>query len=99
LTGSDCLPPNEPLKYTIDLYTNAHCFLKGHRIMVQVQSSWFPLYDRNPQKWLQNIFEALPTDYRPATQRIYRNRNMPSAIIFQAAQGVHPREDSGAGAK
>jgi predicted acyl esterase len=45
-------------------------FLPGHRIMVEVQSSWFPLYDRNPQTWVDNIFFAKPGDYRPATQRI-----------------------------
>lgn len=86
------VPPNTPLKYTIDLHTNAHCFLKGHRILVQVQSSWFPLYDRNPQKWLPNIFDALPTDYRKATQRIYRNVNTPSAIVFQVAQASVARD-------
>jgi predicted acyl esterase len=47
-------------------------FLPGHRIMVQVQSSWFPLYDRNPQTFVPNIFLAKPGDYRAATQRIYR---------------------------
>jgi predicted acyl esterase len=46
-------------------------FLPGHRIMVQIQSSWFPLYDRNPQTFVPNIFWAKPTDFRKATQRIY----------------------------
>lgn len=49
-----------------------YVFLPGHRIMVQVQSSWFPLYDRNPQTFVPNIFKAKPTDYRAATRRIYR---------------------------
>jgi uncharacterized protein len=62
---------NEPLRYHFALPTANHVFLPGHRIMVQVQSSWFPLYDRNPQTFVQNIFWAKPEDYRKATQRIY----------------------------
>ena len=48
-------------------------FLAGHRIMVQIQSSWFPLYDRNPQTFMPNIFDAKPSDYIMATQRIYHS--------------------------
>jgi putative CocE/NonD family hydrolase len=62
---------NEPLRYRFALPTANHVFLPGHRIMVQVQSSWFPLYDRNPQTFVPNIFWAKPGDYRKATQRIY----------------------------
>jgi len=62
---------NEPLLYHWLLPTANHVFLPGHRIMVQVQSSWFPLYDRNPQTFVPNIFWAKPDDYRKATQRIY----------------------------
>jgi putative CocE/NonD family hydrolase len=62
---------NEPLLYRWLLPTANHVFLPGHRIMVQVQSSWFPLYDRNPQTFVPNIFWARPEDYRKATQRIY----------------------------
>jgi putative CocE/NonD family hydrolase len=62
---------NEPLLYQWLLPTANHVFLPGHRIMVQVQSSWFPLYDRNPQTFVPNIFWAKPGDYRKATQRIY----------------------------
>jgi len=60
-----------PLVYRFALPTTNHVFLPGHRIMVQVQSSWFPLYDRNPQTFVPNIFLAKPDDYRKATQRIY----------------------------
>jgi len=60
-----------PLLYRFALPTANHVFLPGHRIMVQVQSSWFPLYDRNPQTFVPNIFWAKPGDYRKATQRIY----------------------------
>lgn len=62
---------NQSLLYRFDLPTANHVFLPGHRIMVQIQSSWFPLYDRNPQTFVPNIFWAKPQDYRKATQRIY----------------------------
>ena len=62
---------NKPLLYKFGLPTANHVFLKGHRIMVQIQSSWFPLYDRNPQTFVSNIFWAKPEDYRKATQRVY----------------------------
>jgi hypothetical protein len=62
---------NKPLLYRFALPTANHVFLPGHRIMVQVQSSWFPLYDRNPQSFVPNIFWAKPGDYRKAVQRIY----------------------------
>ena len=61
----------KPLPYKFALPTANHVFLPGHRIMVQVQSSWFPLYDRNPQTFVANIFWAKPGDYRRATQRVY----------------------------
>jgi uncharacterized protein len=64
---------NTPLVYRFELPTANHVFLPGHRIMVQVQSSWFPLYDRNPQTFVQNIFWAKPGDYRKATQKIFHN--------------------------
>jgi putative CocE/NonD family hydrolase len=62
---------NRALAYRFALPTANHVFLPGHRIMVQVQSSWFPLYDRNPQSFVPNIFWAKPGDYRKAVQRIY----------------------------
>jgi predicted acyl esterase len=62
---------NTPLLFRFSLPTANHVFLPGHRIMVQVQSSWFPLYDRNPQTFVPNIFWAKPADYQKATQRIY----------------------------
>ena len=63
--------PDKPLAYRFALPTANHVFLPGHRIMVQVQSSWFPLYDRNPQTFVPSIFWAKPEDYRKATQRIH----------------------------
>ena len=65
------LRPNAPLAYTFGLPTANHVFQPGHRIMVQVQSSWFPLYDRNPQKFVPNIFWARPEDFQKATQRVF----------------------------
>ncbi len=65
------LTPNTPLVFRFALPTANHVFLPGHRVMVQVQSSWFPLYDRNPQTFVPNIFFAKPADYQRATQRIY----------------------------
>jgi putative CocE/NonD family hydrolase len=68
--------------FAIDLHTVDHRFLKGHRIMVQVQSTWFPLIDRNPQTYVDNIFLAKAEDYRPATQRVYRSKTHPSRIVL-----------------
>jgi predicted acyl esterase len=65
------IAPDTPLPYRFALPTADHVFLPGHRLMVQVQSSWFPLYDRNPQTFVPSIFWAKPGDYRKATQRIY----------------------------
>jgi len=62
---------NQPLLYRFALPTANHVFQPGHRLMVQIQSSWFPLYDRNPQTFVPNIFWARPADYRKAVQRIY----------------------------
>lgn len=69
----EALKPGEVNKFAIDLHAVNHVFKKGHKIMVQVQSTWFPIIDRNPQKFLPNIFEAREFDFQPATQRIYRS--------------------------
>ena len=71
---------NKPLPYHFSLPTANHVFLPGHRIMVQVQSSWFPLYDRNPQTFVPNIFWAKPADYRKATQRVFHAAGQASFI-------------------
>lgn len=65
------LAPNEPLLYRFALPAAHHVFRPGHRLMVQVQSSWFPLYDRNPQTFVPNIAWARPDDYRKAVQRVF----------------------------
>jgi uncharacterized protein len=74
------ITPDKPLLYRFAIPTANHVFLPGHRIMIQVQSSWFPLYDRNPQTFVSNIFWAKPGDYRKATQRIYHSRDNASFI-------------------
>jgi uncharacterized protein len=74
------ITPNQVTPFTVDLHSTNHVFKKGHRIMVQVQSTWFPLYDRNPQKFVANIFEAKESDYQKATQTIYRSKEHPSSV-------------------
>ncbi len=74
------IEPNKPLTYRFALPPANHVFLPGHRIMVQVQSAWFPLYDRNPQTYVENIFWAKPEDYKKATQRIYHAPGQASVI-------------------
>ena len=76
------IPANQVVPYTIDLHTNNHAFLKGHRIMVQVHSTWFPVYDRNPQKYVPNIFLARDSDYIPATQKVFGNSRYPSHVTI-----------------
>jgi uncharacterized protein len=76
------LRPNTVLPFTVDLHQQAYTFRAGHRIMVQVQSTWFPLYDRNPQTFVPNIFRAHATDYRAQRHRIYRSRSAPSHVAL-----------------
>ena len=71
LETAKAITADKPLLYRFALPTANHVFLPGHRIMVQIQSSWFPLYDRNPQTFVPNIFWAKPTDYRKTVQRVY----------------------------
>jgi putative CocE/NonD family hydrolase len=77
--------PGKVERISIKLQDINHTFQKGHRIMIQVQSSWFPLFDRNPQKFM-NIFEAGEKDFQTATQRIYRSASYPSCIIFRVVE-------------
>jgi len=76
------LKPGKPEHYRIPLPAVNHTFLPGHRLMVQVQSTWFPLYDRNPQSFVPNIFNARPSDYKKATQQVYRSSTLPTAVIL-----------------
>jgi putative CocE/NonD family hydrolase len=76
------LTPNRPVEWKIPLRDHDHVFLKGHRLMVQVQSTWFPLIDRNPQKFLRSIFKATAADFVKATQRVYSTPALPSHIVL-----------------
>jgi hypothetical protein len=80
------IPANQPQRYRFTLTPTNHVFLPGHRIMVQIQSSWFPLYDRNPQTYVPNIFLAQPQDYKAATQTIFHGGSQASAIWLPVAE-------------
>jgi putative CocE/NonD family hydrolase len=82
----EALKPDEVNEYKIDLHSINHVFKKGHRIMVQVQSTWFPVIDRNPQKFVPNIFEATEADFIKATQRVYRSNKFPTHIILPVVE-------------
>ncbi len=76
------LKPNVPELWEIPLRAHDHVFLKGHRLMVQIQSTWFPVIDRNPQKFLPSIYQADPSDFITATQRVYCSPKQPSHLIL-----------------
>jgi putative CocE/NonD family hydrolase len=74
--------PDEPTLVTVPLQDVLHTFAKGHRIMVQIESTWFPLVDRNPQTFVDNIFKARAEDFRKATHKVYRSAEHPTRIRF-----------------
>lgn len=75
--------PNEPTQVRFELLDVLHTFKKDHRVMVQIQSTWFPLVDRNPQKFVDNIFEAEESDFIRATQRVHRSEKYPTRVVVQ----------------
>ena len=77
------LVPNAVTPFTINLHAQSYRFLKGHRIMVQVQSSWFPIIDRNPQTWVPNIFEAKASDFKAQEHRVWRSSTQASRVEVQ----------------
>ncbi len=87
LSNPKPITPDQPLLYQFALPTADHVFLPGHRIMVQIQSSWFPLYDRNPQTFVPNIFWAKPADFKKAVQRIYVTPGQESYIEMPLVSG------------
>ncbi len=89
------ITPGKVTRYVIDLHTNDHAFLPGHRIMVQVQSTWFPLIDRNPQTYVPNIFLARRQDFRTAWQRIYYGPGEASYISLPVVPSSGPRQNPG----
>ncbi len=84
LDKPEAITPGAIERYRIDLHTQNYRFRRGHRVMVQVQSSWFPLIDRNPQTFVRNIFLAQASDFRPATHRIYRSARHPTHLVLPA---------------
>ena len=86
----EAITPNQPLLYKFALPTANHVFLPGHRIMVQIQSSWFPLYDRNPQTFVPNIFWAKPGDYQKATQKIFHEPGNATFVELPVVQYCRP---------
>ena len=85
------ITPDKPLLYRFPLPTANHVFLPGHKIMVQVQSSWFPLYDRNPQTFVPSIFWAKPENYRKAVQRVYHTPGQESFVELPLVAGLPKR--------
>jgi len=79
---AEALKANEATEWEIPLRDHDHVFLKGHRIMVQVQSTWFPLIDRNPQKFVKSIYEATAADFVKATQKVYCTPKMASHVTL-----------------
>lgn len=77
------IPSNKPVQYSFALPPVNHVVLPGHRLMIQVQSSWFPLYDRNPQTYVPNIFLAAPGDYKKATQRVFHGSSVELPVVEQ----------------
>src|SRR6204780_908897 len=81
------IPPDQKQVDRFALPTANHVFLPGHRIMVQVQSSWFPVYDRNPQTYVNNIFFAAPADYKKATIKVFDAGDNASAVELPLVTG------------
>ena len=88
----EAIAPDAVLEYAFSLHTQNYTFRKGHRIMVQVQSTWFPIIDRNPQTFVPNIFEAKAADFRAATHRIHRSPSQASRLEVPV---VVPTEEHG----
>jgi len=76
------LVANQPTQWEVPLRDHDHVFLKGHRIMVQVQSTWFPVIDRNPQKFVPSIYKAQSSDFTSATQKIYSTPGLESYLVL-----------------
>ena len=80
------ITPNKVEEFSVDLHQQSYRFKKGHRLMVQVQSCWFPLIDRNPQTFVPNIFKAKDSDFRAATQKVFRSPQQASFISLPVVQ-------------
>jgi predicted acyl esterase len=80
------MTPGRVTRLPFELPDRFHTFRKGHRLMVQVQSSWFPMFDRNPQTFV-DVYHARPSDYRAATQRVYRRTGAASRLTLPVLTG------------
>jgi hypothetical protein len=87
------LPSNQPVEWKIPLRDRDHVFARGHRLMVQVQSTWFPVIDRNPQKFVPSIYTATAGDFVKATQRVYCSASMPSHVVLPVVSSSLPAKD------
>ena len=87
------LVPNAVTPFTVDLHTQSYRFQKGHRIMVQVQSTWFPIIDRNPQTWVPNIFRATEKDFKAQTHRVWHTPAQASRVEIQTVPTVESVND------
>jgi uncharacterized protein len=87
-TKSVPMKSDSVIPFRWSLHTQNYTFKKGHRIMVQVQSTWFPIIDRNPQTFVPNIFNAKASDFKAATMRVHRNSRYPSAIVIPVVRKV-----------
>jgi putative CocE/NonD family hydrolase len=85
MTNPEPMVPGQTTRIEIPLGDKLHTFAKGHRIMVQIQSSWFPMFDRNPQTFV-DIYHAQPSDYRPATNTVFRSSEAPSFVTVQVSE-------------
>ena len=81
------LVPGKVEKFTVDMHTQEYTFQRGHRIMVQVQSTWFPIIDRNPQRFVPNIFAATAADFQKATHVIQRSAQYPTHLTLPVVAG------------
>jgi putative CocE/NonD family hydrolase len=86
----EAVTPNSTTEFKYSLHTQSYRFQKGHRIMVQVQSTWFPIIDRNPQTFVPNIFEAKASDYRAATVKVYRTPQAASHVVLPVVSDLRP---------
>ena len=94
----EAIPANTVTPFTVDLHEQSYRFLRGHRIMVQVQSTWFPLYDRNPQTFVPNIFEARASDFRAQTHTVHHSPAAPSHIAVTLVDAAPAATAGDAGA-
>jgi predicted acyl esterase len=85
MSAPEPMVPNEPTRLRFTLGDKYHTFLKRHRVMVQVQSSWFPMFDRNPQTFV-DVYHAKDSDYRKAQQKVFRSAARPSFVTLPVVE-------------